>query len=171
MAPMGAAQSSVKELLDSILDAIGLIFDNHVVVGELLESKSSQHAPMNTPKSIVTKISGNPDSESSKDTKGYTFGAYIFRPNATFPIKSQGHKDFTIVRGLLMDEVHQHLNSWIYQVTRLYKEKEHAEIGPIPVDDGVGKEITTEITTSLKTNKTFYTESNVRDFRTDWTCK
>ncbi|KAL7604195.1 hypothetical protein Lser_V15G20819 [Lactuca serriola] len=106
-------------------------------------------------------------------------GAYIFRPNATFPIKSQGQKAFTIVRGPLMDEVHQQLNSWIYQVTRVYKEKEHAEvefiIGPIPIDDGVGKEITTQITSALKTNKTFYTDSNgrdfikrVRDFRTDW---
>nr|KAJ0220935.1 hypothetical protein LSAT_V11C200091690 [Lactuca sativa] len=74
MAPMGAAQNAAKELLDSILDAIVRIFDNHVVVGELLESKSSQKAPMNTPKSMVTEISGNPDSESSKDTGGYTIG-------------------------------------------------------------------------------------------------
>ncbi|CAH1440472.1 unnamed protein product [Lactuca virosa] len=66
-------------------------------------------------------------------------GAYIFHPNATFPIKSQG------------------------------------QIGPIPIDDGVVKEITTQITSALKTNKTFYTDSNrkdfikrVRDFRTDW---
>ncbi|KAI3514888.1 hypothetical protein L1887_13635 [Cichorium endivia] len=65
---------------------------------------------MNTPKSMVTEISGNPDSESSKDTGGYSIGfvlirklifailvpkasgAYIFRPNATFPIKSQGQE-------------------------------------------------------------------------------
>ncbi|XP_024974736.1 exocyst complex component SEC8 isoform X2 [Cynara cardunculus var. scolymus] len=74
MAPMGAAQSAAKELLDSILDAIVRIFDNHVVVGELLESKSSQQAPMNTPKSMVAEISGNPDSEASRDTGGYTIG-------------------------------------------------------------------------------------------------
>ncbi|XP_076949600.1 alpha-mannosidase At3g26720-like [Bidens hawaiensis] len=106
-------------------------------------------------------------------------GAYIFRPNGTFPIKSEGQKAFAVLKGPLMDEVHQQLNSWIYQVTRVYKEKEHAEveftIGPIPIDDGVGKEITTQITTSLKTDKTFYTDSNGRDFikrvlnyRTDW---
>ncbi|XP_071709988.1 alpha-mannosidase At3g26720 isoform X2 [Rutidosis leptorrhynchoides] len=106
-------------------------------------------------------------------------GAYIFRPSDTFLVKSEGQNAFTIVRGPLMDEVHQQINSWIYQVTRLYKEKEHVEveftIGPIPVDDGVGKEITTQVTTALKTNKTFYTDSNgrdfikrVRDFRSDW---
>ncbi|XP_062104684.1 alpha-mannosidase At3g26720-like isoform X1 [Humulus lupulus] len=54
------------------------------------------------------------------------------------------------------------------QITRVFKEKEHAEveftIGPIPVDDSIGKEITTQITTALKTNGTFYTDSNGRDF-------
>ncbi|XP_071734584.1 exocyst complex component SEC8 [Rutidosis leptorrhynchoides] len=74
MAPMGAAQSAAKELLDSILDAIVRIFENHVVVGELLESKSSQQVNMNTPKSMVAEVSGNPDSEASQVTGGYTIG-------------------------------------------------------------------------------------------------
>ncbi|KAL4567915.1 hypothetical protein LXL04_023511 [Taraxacum kok-saghyz] len=78
MAPMGAAQSAAKELLDTILDAIVRIFDNYAVVGELLESKSSQHAAMNTPKSMVATISGIPDSEASKDTRGYTIGFSMF---------------------------------------------------------------------------------------------
>ncbi|KAM7475796.1 hypothetical protein LguiB_023039 [Lonicera macranthoides] len=54
------------------------------------------------------------------------------------------------------------------QITRVYKEKEHAEVefmvGPIPIDDGIGKEIVTQITTTVKSNKTFYTDSNGRDF-------
>ncbi|XP_059645280.1 alpha-mannosidase At3g26720 isoform X3 [Cornus florida] len=95
-------------------------------------------------------------------------GAYVFRPNGTFPIKSEGQVSLTVMQGPVMDEVHQHINSWIYQITRVYKGKEHAEvefnIGPIPVDDRVGKEITTQITTVMKTNKTFYTDSNGRDF-------
>ena len=45
-----------------------------MVVGELLESKSSQQANMNTPKSMVGEISGNPDSEVSHATGGYTIG-------------------------------------------------------------------------------------------------
>ncbi|XP_031378258.1 alpha-mannosidase At3g26720-like [Punica granatum] len=86
---------------------------------------------------------------------------------------------FTVFRGPVLDEVHQRINSWIYQITRVYKEKEHAEVefavGPIPIDDGIGKEVVTRITTTMRTNKTFYTDSNgrdflerVRDFRKDW---
>ncbi|XVF16104.1 hypothetical protein REPUB_Repub10bG0002500 [Reevesia pubescens] len=106
-------------------------------------------------------------------------GAYVFRPNGTFSIKSESETQLTVVRGPLLDEVHQQLNSWISQVTRVYKGKEHAEVefnvGPIPVDDGIGKEIITQITTTMKTNRTFYTDSNGRDFikrirdlRKDW---
>lgn len=32
------------------------------------------------------------------------------------------------------------------------------------MDDGIGKEITTQIRTTMNTNKTFYTDSNGRDF-------
>ncbi|XP_057481162.1 alpha-mannosidase At3g26720 [Actinidia eriantha] len=113
------------------------------------------------------------------DRENQASGAYIFRPNGTFPIESEGQVSLTIMRGPLVDEVHQQLNPWIYQITRIYKGKEHAEvefnIGPIPVDDGVGKEIITKITTDMVTNKTFYTDSNgrdfikrVRDYREDW---
>ncbi|KAG7984987.1 hypothetical protein I3843_03G001300 [Carya illinoinensis] len=105
-------------------------------------------------------------------------GAYVFRPNGTFLIKPD-QVPLTIFRGPVLDEVHQQISPWISQITRVFKGKEHAEvefsIGPIPVDDGIGKEITTQIRTTMKTNKTFYTDSNgrdfikrVRDFRTDW---
>ncbi|XP_076889714.1 putative alpha-mannosidase At5g13980 [Bidens hawaiensis] len=43
------------------------------------------------------------------------------------------------------------------------------------LEDGVGKEITTKITTTIKSNKTFYSDSNgrdftkrIRDYRADW---
>lgn len=106
-------------------------------------------------------------------------GAYVFRPNGTIPIASEGQIPFTVLRGPLFDEVHQKINSWIHQVTRVYKEKEHVEVeftvGPIPVDDGIGKEIVTQFTTAIKSNKTFYTDSSgrdflqrIRDYRADW---
>ncbi|XAR50386.1 Alpha-mannosidase [Bertholletia excelsa] len=106
-------------------------------------------------------------------------GAYIFRPNRTIPITSEGQILLTVFRGSIYDEVHQRINPWIYQVTRVYKDKEHAEVefavGPIPIDDGIGKEIVTKVTTPVKSNKTFYTDSSgrdfierIRDYRTDW---
>ncbi|XP_041998923.1 probable alpha-mannosidase At5g13980 isoform X1 [Salvia splendens] len=106
-------------------------------------------------------------------------GAYIFRPNGTYTIQSEEKIPLTVFRGPLYDEVHQKFSSWVYQTTRVYKEKEHAEVeftvGPIPIDDGKGKEIVTKLKTMIGNNKAFYTDSNgrdflerIRDYRTDW---
>ncbi|KAK8465738.1 hypothetical protein PHAVU_009G161600 [Phaseolus vulgaris] len=114
-----------------------------------------------------------------REFDGQASGAYIFRPDGSpSPIKNS-QSPLTVFRGPIVHEVHQQINSWIYQTTRLYKGKEHAEVefivGPIPIDDGVGKEIATEIKTNLASNNTFYTDSNgrdfierVRDYRKDW---
>ncbi|XP_023529609.1 exocyst complex component SEC8-like isoform X1 [Cucurbita pepo subsp. pepo] len=74
MAPMGKAQTSARDLLDSVLETVVRIFENHVVVGELLEAKASRHADMNTPRSMPTDDNWNPDSEASQVTGGYTIG-------------------------------------------------------------------------------------------------
>ncbi|KAF9625142.1 hypothetical protein IFM89_019356 [Coptis chinensis] len=74
MAPLGAAQAAAKELLDSMLDSIIRILENHVVVGELLESKSAQSNDMITPKSTTGDVNWNPDPEASQLTGGYSVG-------------------------------------------------------------------------------------------------
>ncbi|KAL0543429.1 hypothetical protein IC582_018525 [Cucumis melo] len=105
-------------------------------------------------------------------------GAYIFVPQGEPNILSRSIP-VEIIRGPLVDEVRQQFSPWVYQVVRLYKDKDHAEfeftVGPIPVDDSVGKEVITRLTTNMVTNKTFYTDSNgrdflkrVRDYRQDW---
>jgi alpha-mannosidase len=107
-------------------------------------------------------------------------GAYLFRPNTSecFSLEDSSQM-VTVFRGPVVEEVHQHLSPWISQVVRVYKNVEQAEVqftvGPIPVDDSNGKEIVTKLSTPLKTQKTFYTDSNgrdflkrVRDFRPDW---
>jgi hypothetical protein len=38
------------------------------------------------------------------------------------------------------------------------------KIGPIPTDDGVGKEVITQMAANMVTEKVFYTDSNGRDF-------
>ncbi|KAL8111174.1 hypothetical protein AgCh_026780 [Apium graveolens] len=109
-------------------------------------------------------------------------GAYIFRPNGSPPVIVSRSVPLKVTRGPLVDEVYQQFNSWISQVTRVYKDREHAEfeftIGPIPTDDSLGKEVITKITANMVTNKVFYTDSNgrdflkrVRDYREDWPLK
>ncbi|KAF9618950.1 hypothetical protein IFM89_002945 [Coptis chinensis] len=119
---------------------------------------------------------------SAKDGSGVdpqASGAYIFRPNGAHPIKTEEQVPLIVYRGPILDEVHEQINTWISQITRIYKGKEHVEVeftvGPIPLDDGSGKELAAQITTSLKNNKTFYSDSNGRDFikrildyRPDW---
>ncbi|KAL5795367.1 hypothetical protein ACOSQ2_000187 [Xanthoceras sorbifolium] len=128
-------------------------------------------------KLVEQSYSYYPGDDGSVDSQAS--GAYIFRPNGSYPIKSDGQASFTVLHGPLLDEVHQRINLWIYQVTRVYKGKQHAEVeftvGPIPVDDGIGKEVATQITSNIKNNKIFYTDSSgrdfierIRDYRNDW---
>ncbi|XP_027344930.1 alpha-mannosidase isoform X2 [Abrus precatorius] len=116
---------------------------------------------------------------SNGDSDSQASGAYIFRPDGSPPRIVSRSVPTTVIHGPIVDEVHQTFSSWIYQVTRLYKGKDHAEIeftiGPIPTDDGVGKEVITQMTANMATNKEFYTDSNGRDFlkrvrdhREDW---
>lgn len=51
-----------------------MIAENHVIVGELLETKSAQQVDLNTPKSIAGETNWNHDSEASHDTGGYSIG-------------------------------------------------------------------------------------------------
>nr|GMC93393.1 alpha-mannosidase isoform X1 [Ipomoea batatas] len=90
-------------------------------------------------------------------------GAYIFRPDKATPNIVSRSVQVKVIRGPLVDEVHQQFSSWIYQ------------IGPIPTEDKIGKEIVTKMTSNMATNKVFYTDSNGRDFlkrvrnyRSDW---
>ncbi|KAL3537694.1 hypothetical protein ACH5RR_001060 [Cinchona calisaya] len=74
MSLTGTAQASAKELLDSILETVVRIFENHVIVGELLESKSAQQVDLNAPRSIVGEANWNHDPEASHGTGGYSIG-------------------------------------------------------------------------------------------------
>ncbi|PIA57352.1 hypothetical protein AQUCO_00600230v1, partial [Aquilegia coerulea] len=116
---------------------------------------------------------------SSGDMNSKASGAYIFRPNGSPAVPVSRSVPLKIMLGPLVHEVHQQFSSWIYQVTRLYNDKEHAEIeftiGPVPLEDGIGKEVIARMTTNMVTENTFYTDSNgrdfmkrVRDYREDW---
>lgn len=90
-------------------------------------------------------------------------GAYIFRPDPK--TKEQlitKEATIEVFRGDQVDEVHQTFNEWISQVVRVYKTENFVEfewlVGPIPIDDNVGKEIVSRFFTVMKTNGVFYTD-------------
>jgi len=70
-------------------------------------------------------------------------------------------------------------NDWASQEISLYDEGEAVEIqwtiGPIPIDDNIGKEIIVRYDTDISSASKFYTDANgrevlerVRDFRPTW---
>ncbi|KAJ7563275.1 hypothetical protein O6H91_03G104000 [Diphasiastrum complanatum] len=109
-------------------------------------------------------------------------GAYIFRPNSStcFPIQDpDNYAPLKVIRGTLVDEIHQEISPWVFQVVRLVKTSEHVEVefvvGPIPIEDELGKELVTKLRTNISSVGEFYTDSNGRDFvkrvrnyRSDW---
>lgn len=101
---------------------------------------------------------GNPQNRSS--------GAYIFRPNGTEVLVSST-ATIKVISGPLVKEVHQRFNDAVSQVIRLYEGKTYVEfewlIGPIPINDNIGKEYITRFSTNLKTKGIFYTDANGRE--------
>ncbi|RVX17989.1 putative alpha-mannosidase [Vitis vinifera] len=129
------------------------------------------------------------DGSADKKVIPQASGAYVFRPNGSYPIKSeeQGALLFCVDRywmKYIKESIHGYLRSPEYTREKsMLKLSLHCvsqwhtgfQIGPIPIDDGQGKEVVADITTAMKSNKTFYTDSSgrdfierIRDYRKDW---
>ena len=100
-----------------------------------------------------------------------TSGAYIFRPNGTHPwnVSNNNIASISISTGPIVSEVYQYFADWAYSVIRLFKNTTYVEaeysIGPIPIADHLGKEIITQYTTNLKSDKTWYSDSQGLEFQ------
>ncbi|XP_058452835.1 lysosomal alpha-mannosidase-like [Malaya genurostris] len=93
-------------------------------------------------------------------------GAYIFRPNGTeSPIAN--YAQIRVFKGDHVQEVHQIFNEWVSQVIRVYEHDRHVEfewlVGPIPIEDGTGKEIIIRYYSDIKSDGIFWTDSNGRE--------
>ncbi|XP_037957691.1 lysosomal alpha-mannosidase isoform X2 [Teleopsis dalmanni] len=118
----------------------------------------------------------------NREFRNRSSGAYIFRPKTdNVKLVTTGPK-IKVYRGNLVEEVHQIFNEWISQVVRVYRKHGYAEfewmVGPIPIDDGVGKEIITRFNSDIQSEGIFYTDSNgremlkrLRDHRDTWRVK
>ncbi|XP_055923554.1 lysosomal alpha-mannosidase-like [Eupeodes corollae] len=105
-------------------------------------------------------------SGNNAEFKNRSSGAYIFRPNGT-EVAVATKVNLNVIKGKLVQEVHQIFNDWISQVIRIYNNTNRVEfewlIGPIPIDDKVGKEVITKFTSPINSKGVFYTDSNGRD--------
>uniref|UniRef100_A0A182QYP4 Alpha-mannosidase n=1 Tax=Anopheles farauti TaxID=69004 RepID=A0A182QYP4_9DIPT len=106
----------------------------------------------------------------NEEFRNRSSGAYIFRPNGTEKIVTDVVAT-QVVKSDLVQEVHQIFNEWISQVIRVYAGQEHVElewlVGPIPIEDGIGKEIISRFESDIKSQGAFWTDSNGQTGRTD----
>ena len=109
--------------------------------------------------------------KSKEDTENS--GAYIFRPsdpNQELQIIGPDQSKAFVFKSDVVTEVHSSMEGgWIHQITRVHPGRDYVEIeytvGPIPIDDGLGKEVVTRyICPSIENGGTFYTDSNGREF-------
>ena len=99
-------------------------------------------------------------------------GAYVFCPSEQTPSTFQDSGEAVsvhVTRGDLVTEVHQVFGDWVTQTVRLYKDAEFVEteftVGPIDVDDSIGKEIITRFDTNIQSDGLFYTDANGREMQ------
>ena len=108
-------------------------------------------------------------------------GAYIFRPVSQQPTPVGDPVSAYLIRGPVVQEVHQKFNDWCSQVVRLYRGQNTVEfewlIGPLPAQlpDSPGLEVITRYSTDLDSQESFSTDSNGRfmisrrrNFRPTW---
>ncbi len=105
-----------------------------------------------------------------RDGDDHNSGAYIFRPSIPYQkLKIIPTKNASIVHTALGTEIHtEYEEAWIKTTTRIpegvpYVEVEY-QVGPIPIDDGRGKEVVTRYNTGVNNDCTFFTDSNGREF-------
>jgi len=94
-------------------------------------------------------------------------GAYVFRPNGTDVYPVGDTVTATLISGTVVQEIQQTFGNYASQVIRLYPGENSVElewlVGPIPVDDFLGKEIITRYETDFDTQEYYYTDANGRE--------
>jgi len=97
-------------------------------------------------------------------------GAYLFRPNSSkfFPVSEESDffesMETSVSKGPISTEITQMVSPWVSHTIRLDQNQPYIEVeftvGPIPISDGIGKEIVLRYETDLETKGSFFTDSN-----------
>ncbi|CAF2976334.1 unnamed protein product [Rotaria socialis] len=106
-------------------------------------------------------------------------GAYVFRPLTQTAEPVSQTRTVTCIKALSVQIAVIIFNDWASQEISLYDEAQHVEvewtIGPIPVNDNIGKEIIIRYDTDIQSQAKYYTDANgrevlerIRDYRPTW---
>ncbi|CAF1497023.1 unnamed protein product, partial [Adineta steineri] len=106
-------------------------------------------------------------------------GAYIFRPLSSDPQPVSTTRSITCIKAESVQTAIVTFNNWASQEISLYDGGEHVEIewtvGPIPINDNIGKEIILRYDTDIQSQSKYYTDANgrevlerKRDYRPTW---
>ncbi|CAG5133105.1 unnamed protein product [Candidula unifasciata] len=99
-------------------------------------------------------------------TKARTSGAYLFvpQPNGAQSV-TQEKVEMKVIKGEIVQEMHQKFNPWVSQVVRLYKGAKYAEFQWVvgPLDNSKTTEVISRFTSSMKSGTSFHTDSNGRE--------
>lgn len=154
------------------------------LLNNILNKKSGVSTPMTQSFFWYNGSTGN---TAHDQNPGRASGAYAFRPNCTEnvlvpcdPFKvTSAPVTFTTFTASQSVEIRQIFSDWVNQTIRLYQGQPFIEVeysvGPIPIADGMGKEVITRWSSTLKSNATFFTDANgrdrqkrVRNYRPSW---
>ncbi|CAF4891977.1 unnamed protein product [Rotaria sp. Silwood1] len=106
-------------------------------------------------------------------------GAYIFRPLTPNALPVSQTRSITCIKAQNVQTAIIVFNDWASQEISLYDEGEFVEVewtvGPIPINDNIGKEIIIRYDTNIQSQSKYYTDANgrevlerKRDYRPTW---
>jgi len=101
-----------------------------------------------------------------EENPGQASGAYIFRPAGVGQV-GNGTVKLDIIQGPVVSEARQVHSHWAASTHRLWANHSHVEsewtVGPIPVEEGVGKEVVSRWRSDVKSGDVFWTDANGRE--------
>ena len=160
---------TVSGITDDIVlsnDKIKVIIDGN---SGLLKSIQREGIDINTGQRFGYFIQGS----------GKTSDAYAMHTQGNEPIILSEKVKVTVIKGNITQEVIQEFTPYVKQIIRIYKNCDNVEfdwtVGPLPKERDI--ELISRYDTGLKSDKTFYTDSNgrqtverIRDFRSESFC-
>lgn len=118
---------------------------------------------MNLDIKMMYYVSDDPDQMGTTKKRP---GAFVFRPMDPNPESTSNNPILKVIKSEFVQEAQILFSAYTAASLRLYKDLPYVEVdwvvGPIPVQDNLGKEVFIRYATDLENNGVFYTDSNGR---------